>query len=342
MSRTLKRSGRGPGATVTVCAVFATLVVGAGGCAPGNGDAEPSGPAVEWALALHGGAGTISRTVSQERKDAYLEALTAAVDRGREMLDKGEPALDVVETVIRMLEDDPLFNAGKGAVFNHQGEHELDASIMDGRDLSCGAVAGVRTVKNPISLARLVMERTSHVLLAGPGADAFARETEVERVDQDYFYTERRHEAWRDAQEKGRDDGHRGTVGVAALDRDGNLAAGTSTGGMTNKKFGRVGDSPIVGAGTYADNRTCAISATGKGEEFIRNGVAHSVSAMMEHAGVSLGEAARAVIRDKLAPGDGGIIAVSHTGEIAMEFNTTGMFRGAADSTGRVEARIWE
>lgn len=296
-----------------------------------------------WAIALHGGAGTIPRDLPEEQRDRYLAALEAALDLGVQILEAGGTSLDAVENVIRVLEDDPLFNAGRGAVFNHEGRHELDASIMDGQQLACGAVAAVTTVKHPISLARAVMERTRHVLLSGAGADSFAEEIGLERVEQDYFYTPRRYEQLQKALE--RDAGpvaERGTVGVAALDSHGNLAAGTSTGGLTNKLFGRIGDSPIIGAGTYAKNGTCAVSATGIGEEFIRHGVAHSISALMEYGGLSLQEAASKMIDEALAPGDGGIIAVAQDGTIVSAFNTKGMYRGSADANGHFEVKIWD
>ncbi|MEW5847755.1 MAG: isoaspartyl peptidase/L-asparaginase [Myxococcota bacterium] len=303
-----------------------------------------------WALALHGGAGTIPKDLPADVKDAYTASLRAALTLGRDLLEQGAPGLDVVERVVRLMEDDPLFNAGKGAVFNHDGAHELDAAIMDGKDLRCGAVAGARTVRNPISLARLVMERTPHVLLVGSGADAFAAAMGVEQVPQEYFFVQRRYDQWREALARERGDGgvalddggKKGTVGVVVLDRNGNLAAATSTGGLTNKRYGRVGDSPIIGAGTYANNRTVAISATGTGEEFIRHGVARDISALMEYRALSVGEAARQVVHGRLKPGDGGIIAVDRWGNVALVFNTTGMYRGAADSTGRFDVAIWE
>ena len=317
------------------------------GCAGGGGQlpvgAEPAGPAprVDFAIAIHGGAGVISRSISDEDRDGYLASLEAALRLGRGILADGGQSLDAVEQVIRLMEDDPRFNAGRGAVFNHEAGHELDASIMNGADMRCGAVAAVRTVKNPISLARHVMERTSHVLLSADGAEAFATEMEVERVEPSYFYTKRRFHSLQRALNDARSGDDRGTVGVVALDRSGNLAAGTSTGGLTNKRFGRVGDSPIIGAGTYADNRTCAVSGTGKGEEFIRHAVAHSISALMQYGGVSLQEAARVVVQETLRPGDGGIIALDRNGGITIEFNTEGMYRGASDSTGRFEVAIW-
>jgi len=312
------------------------------GPSPTAGSAGPPAQGVAWALALHGGAGTIPRDLPEEQVGQYRESLERALRLGASMLDEGASAVDTVEQVIRLLEDDPLFNAGKGAVYNHEGVHELDASIMNGADLACGAVAGVTTVRNPISLARLVMERSGHVLLAGAGAEAFADEMGVPRVDQQYFHTERRREQLERALERETAAAEHGTVGCVVLDREGNLAAGTSTGGITAKRYGRVGDSPVIGAGTYADNRTCAVSATGKGEEFIRHGVAFSVSALMAHRGLGLQEAAERVIHDELQPGDGGIIAVGHDGSIAMVFNTAGMYRGAADASGRFEIAIWD
>ncbi len=322
-------------------------------------DFEPDQEEVpEFAIAIHGGAGVISRDIDPEIRDAYLESLENALEIGRAILDEGGTSLDAVEQVIRFMEDDPLFNAGRGAVMTNEGRHELDASIMDGSNLATGAVAGVTTVKNPISLARMVMENSRHVLFATQGAETFADQMGVERVDQEWFFTERRYQQLqraleRDAVERDHDgeessslkyidDRKMGTVGVAALDRDGNLAAGTSTGGMTNKRFGRVGDSPIVGAGTYADNNSCAVSSTGTGEEFIRNVVAYQICAIMEYTGVGLQAAAEQVVFGKLQPNDGGIIAVSHTGEIAMVFNSPGMFRGAANSFGRFEVAIWD
>lgn len=295
-------------------------------------DAEP--PA--FTLVIHGGAGAMPRDLEASRREAYVASMAAALRLGCAALQEGESSIDVVATVITALEDDPLFNAGKGAVMTREGRHELDASLMQGWDHSCGAVAGVRTVKNPIQLARAVMEHTPHVLLAGEGAEAFAVTRGMQPVPNAYFTTDRRREQW----ERRRDAEH-GTVGAVALDREGHLAAGTSTGGMTMKQWGRVGDSPIVGAGTYADDGTCAVSATGTGEEFIRHGVARAISARMELAGESVGEAARHLIEETLQPGDGGVIALSHTGEVAMHHSTGGMFRGTC-GPGGLEVRIWE
>ncbi|HEX7183615.1 MAG TPA: isoaspartyl peptidase/L-asparaginase [Thermoanaerobaculia bacterium] len=302
--------------------------------------------APKWAIAIHGGAGTIPKTLPENERDRYLASLRKALEIGRDALAGGGTSLDAVEKVVRFLEDDPLFNAGKGAVFTHEGTNELDAAIMDGRDLSCGAVAGLKTVKNPISLARRVMERSPHVFMVGDGAEAFAAEMKVERVDPKYFFTQKR---WDDLQKKLREEEAkkepekpRGTVGAVALDQHGNLAAATSTGGMTNKRFGRLGDVPVIGAGTYANNRTCAISGTGWGEKFIRNTVAHDISALMEYAGLTLQQAADRVIHQKLEKDDGGVIGVARDGSIALVFNSEGMYRGAADSNGRFEVKIWE
>lgn len=302
-----------------------------------RGDGGP-----RWALAIHGGAGTIPKTLPDAEKQQYLRSLGEALKVGQEVLRQGGTSLDAVEKVVRFLEDDPLFNAGRGAVYTHEGTHELDAAIMDGRTLACGSVAALKTVKNPISLARLVMEKSPHVFMVGEGAEKFADQVKVERVAQDYFHTPRRHEQWREALRKEKDEKDKDTVGAVALDVHGNLAAATSTGGMTNKRFGRLGDVPVIGAGTYANNRTCAISATGWGEEFIKHTVAHDISALMEYAGLTLRQAADRVIHQKLKPGDGGVIGVSRDGSIALVFNSEGMYRGAADSTGRFEVKIWE
>ncbi|HEX2224025.1 MAG TPA: isoaspartyl peptidase/L-asparaginase [Thermoanaerobaculia bacterium] len=295
-----------------------------------------------WSLAIHGGAGTIPKTLPAAEKQAYLDSLSAALKIGRDVLAGGGTSLDAVEKVVRFLEDDPRFNAGKGAVFTHDGKHELDAAIMDGRDLSCGAIAGARTVKNPISLARLVMTKTPHVFLVGEGVEKFAEDMKVERVSQDYFFVQRRYDQWQEALKKEKEEKDRDTVGAVALDVHGNLAAATSTGGMTNKRWGRVGDVPVIGAGTYANNRTAAISATGVGEQFIRNAVAHDISALVEYRGMSVQQAAEEVVHRKLKKDDGGVIAVGRDGSIALVFNSEGMYRGAADSKGRFEVAIWE
>jgi len=295
-----------------------------------------------WSLAIHGGAGTIPKDIPAKERDAYLASLRSALEIGRGVLAEGGSSLDAVEKVVRFLEDDPLFNAGKGAVFTHEGTHELDAAIMDGRDLSCGSVAGLKTVKNPISLARLVKERSPHVFLVGDGAEAFATEMKVERVPNSSFDTPKRRAQLEEALRQEKEEKPKGTVGAVALDQQGNLAAATSTGGMTNKRWGRLGDVPVIGAGTYANNKTCAISATGWGEKFIRHTVAHDISALMEYSGLTLQQAADKVIHEKLEKDDGGIIGVAKDGSIALVFNSEGMYRGAADSKGRFEVKIWE
>jgi beta-aspartyl-peptidase (threonine type) len=309
----------------------------------------PAADPVRWAIAVHGGAGVgdaLAKDGPPDKQRPYEESLHKGLALGRDVLAGGGTALDACEKVCRFFEDDPLFNAGKGAVYNAVGQHELDASIMDGRTLACGAVAGVRTVKNPVSLARLVMTKTRHVLLAGDGAEEFATAMKVERVPNSYFDTPGRYEAyqrWLKKQPAGQDAKPKGgsTVGCLCLDTHGNLAAATSTGGLTGKRFGRVGDSPVIGAGTFADNRTCAVSCTGTGEEFIRHGVARTIANLMAYRGLSVQQAADELIHKTLKPDDGGCIAVSRTGEVAMQFNTDGMFRGRADSAGRFEIAVW-
>jgi len=278
-----------------------------------------------FAIAIHGGAGTITReNMTAEKELAYRFKLAEALNTGYTILKNGGTSLDAVEVTIRVMEDSELFNAGKGAVFTNAGTNELDASIMDGSNLMAGAVAGVKTVKNPISAARKVMEETWHVMLSGDGADKFAQEQNLEVVDPIYFYTQRRWDSLKKTQAK-----KHGTVGCVALDKHGNLAAGTSTGGLTNKQWGRVGDSPIIGAGTYANNQTCAVSGTGQGEYFIRGNVAYDISAMMEYENTTVGEAARKVIGKLFERGgEGGIIAMDSNGNISMPFNTSGMYRG--------------
>ncbi|MEE9166411.1 MAG: isoaspartyl peptidase/L-asparaginase [Candidatus Neomarinimicrobiota bacterium] len=292
-------------------------------------------------LVVHGGAGTILRkNMTPEREKNYRLALTQALSAGYGILEGGGSSLDAVETVVRMLEDSPLFNAGKGAVFTDQGTNELDASIMDGSTLNAGAVAAVKHIKNPVSLARLVMEKSPHVLMVGEGAEAFAREQGIELVPRDYFYTEKRWKQWQGSKKKKSDKPSSsmlhvtsppvGTVGATALDKNGNLAAATSTGGLTNKKFGRVGDSPLIGAGTYADNGSCAVSGTGHGEYFMRFLVAYDISSLMTYRGLSLNEAVETVIMQKLTQqgGSGGVIAIDRKGNVSMKFNTEGMYRG--------------
>jgi len=311
-------------------------------------DAVAAGEAPMISIAIHGGAGVITRgSMTRDEEEAYRRDLGRALDAGYERLASGGSGLDAVTAAVRILEDSPLFNAGRGAVFSHEGINELDASIMDGRTLEAGAVAGVTHIRNPIDLARMVMERSQHVLLAGEGAEEFALEQGMDLVPQNYFFTERRWQQLEKARTGDRysaaEIGYYGTVGAVALDRHGNLAAATSTGGMTNKRWGRVGDSPIIGAGTYADNESCAVSATGSGEFFIRAVAAHEISSLMKYRGLALEEAAREVVQGKLRRigGDGGIIAVDREGNIALEFNTEGMFRGARDSKGRREIGIY-
>jgi beta-aspartyl-peptidase (threonine type) len=290
----------------------------------------------KYAIVIHGGAGNVKpEYYPEDRQKEYTSVLENALDTGLFILEKGGTSLDAVEQVIVILEDSPLFNAGKGAVFTSEGKNELDASIMEGNNLNSGAVAAVGDIKNPIRAARKVMEKSEHVLLIGHGASLFAAAQGLEIVDSSYFFTERR---WRSLERirKNSEAEKYGTVGCVAFDQEGNLAAGTSTGGMTNKKYGRVGDAPIIGAGTYANNNSCAVSATGHGEFFIRYTVAHDISALMQYAHLSLHDAAHQVIQEKLkeAGGMGGIIAIDNHGNIVMEFNTTGMFRAYGSSSG--------
>ena len=307
-------------------------------------------------LVIHGGAGTLERArMTPELEAQYRAELQKAIDAGYAVLARGGSALDAVTAAIRPLEDSPLFNAGKGAVLNADGICELDASIMDGRTLAAGAIAGVHRVKNPITLARAVMEKSPHVMFSGDGAERFAEQIGgIELVPNEYFQTERRREDLKRAQEKEKapskksaalspEPEHKwGTVGCVALDQQGNLAAGTSTGGMTNKKFGRVGDSPIIGAGTYASNATCGVSATGHGEFFIRIGVARDIAAQMEYKGATVAQAADATLA-KVAKlgGDGGVICLDKDGNVAMPFNTAGMYRGFRLSTGAAAVKIF-
>lgn len=284
-------------------------------------------------IVIHGGAGTITPDgMSREEEKAYTEKLTEALQAGYCILERGGSALDAVVAAITVMEESPLFNAGRGAVFSAEGRNELDASIMEGGGLNAGAVTGVTTVKSPIALARAVMEKSEHVFLSGNGAEIFAQEQGLELVSPDYFYTEKRWQQLQETRKKKKlEPLHKmGTVGAAALDRQGHLAAGTSTGGMTCKRYGRIGDSPVIGAGTYANDRSCAVSATGHGEFFIRLSVAHEIHALMVYRGLSLQQAADEVIHGQLAGlgGSGGIVAIDRQGRIAMPFNTAGMFRG--------------
>jgi beta-aspartyl-peptidase (threonine type) len=295
----------------------------------------------EWAIVIHGGAGVITRdNMTPELDSTYRAALREAMNTGIKILSEGGTALEAVEKTINVMEDNPLFNAGKGAVFTHDGKNELDAAIMDGSTLAAGSVACVTDIKNPITAARYVMTKSEHVMLTGAGASEFAKEQGLEIVPPSYFYTEKR---FSELQRILKEEKH-GTVGCCALDKNGNLAAGTSTGGMTNKRYNRVGDAPIIGAGTYANNNTCAVSATGHGEFFIRWTVAHDISALMEYKGLSLTEASNLVVNDKLvkAGGSGGIISVDKSGNISMPFNSEGMFRGFASSDGNSGVYIYK
>lgn len=317
-----------------ICLLFAVCGLSA--------DAQAELPDKKFAIVIHGGAGRISP--DPVHRAARRKTLEQVLTDAKQRLADGASALDVVERVINTLEDAPQFNAGRGAVFNAAGAHELDASIMDGKDRSCGAVAGVRTVRHPISLARHVMTDTRHVLLSSDGAEKFADEVGdgIERVKNDWFSTKPQQARLKDVQALRQPPAEylMGTVGCVVLDTAGNIAAGTSTGGMTNKKYGRVGDSPVVGAGTFADNATCGVSCTGVGEDFIRNAIAYQVSAQMEYADKSLQDSVHHLLHHPRHQISGGIIAVSAEGEITMQFNTAGMSRAAADSSGRHEVHV--
>ncbi|MBG25356.1 MAG: beta-aspartyl-peptidase [Croceibacter sp.] len=324
---------------------------------------ETNNPKDHFGIVIHGGAGTIlKKNMSDSLETAYEEKLTEAIKTGHAILEKGGTSLEAVTATINILEDSPLFNAGKGAVFTHDETNELDASIMDGKTLNAGAVAGVTRVKNPINLAKLVMTNSNHVMLAGKGAEVFAEDQGVKLVDPQYFYTEKRFNSLQRLKKRKQaeldtntktallaedpfiKDSKFGTVGCVALDKDGNLAAGTSTGGMTDKRWNRIGDAPIIGAGTYANNATCAVSSTGWGEYFIRAMVAHDISALMEYKGLSLQDAAELVIQKKVPDlgGDGGIVAIDNKGNIAMEFNTAGMYRAHMNANGELNIGIYK
>ena len=301
------------------------------------------------AIAIHGGAGVIAREqLGPDGGAAYRQGLEAALDAGYAVLEAGGSSLDAVTTAVRLLEDNPLFNAGRGAVLAHDGRAYLDASIMSGKDLSAGAVTGVTTVRHPIDLARRVMQDSPHVMLSGEGAEEFAGLKGLERVPNDWFITPTRRQQL-DRVLQGRSAPRNelqglGTVGAVAVDARGDVAAATSTGGMTNKRWGRIGDAPIIGAGTYANNASCAVSATGHGEYFIRSVVAHDICALVEYKGWSLARAAKEVVQGKLVQrgGEGGIIAVDPQGHLVLEFNSPGMFRGLRDSSGRRMVGIYE
>ena len=294
----------------------------------------------DFAMVIHGGAGTIlKKNMTPEKDTAYRKALNDALEIGHRILSDGGTSTDAVIQTIAFMEDSPLFNSGKGAVFTHDGKNSLDASIMNGKDLNAGAIGGVSNVKNPIKGAYAVMEESEHVFLSGKGAEEFCKEQSLDIVDPKYFFTQKRWDSLQRILAKEASTGDidtenpdykYGTVGAIALDKQGNIVAGTSTGGMTNKRYDRIGDSPVIGAGTYANNKTCGVSCTGHGEFFIRYAVAHDVSAMMEYAGKSLEEAATEVIHKKLMPagGSGGLVALDYNGNVSMTFNTAGMYRG--------------
>lgn len=290
-----------------------------------------------FSLAVHGGCGNVVRgRFSEEEERAYRNALEESLRAGEELLERGKSSIDAVEVAVKVMEDSPLFNAGRGSVFTHRGEHEMDAAIMDGRTQEAGAVAGVKRLRNPISVARSIMEQSTHVMLAGEGAEAFAREQQLEFATDEWLYDQKRWEQYQKALQEGSqfmdhssDEDKYGTVGAVALDQQGNLAAATSTGGITNKKQGRIGDSPLIGAGTYAKDATCAVSCTGEGEFFIRHVTAHTLSAWMEQGKLELDEASRKTMHSlKELGGHGGLIAVDPSGQIVTPFNTEGMFRG--------------
>ena len=312
-------------------------------------------------LVIHGGAGTILKeNMTPEMEKAYHDKMTEALETGYKILNSGGTSLDAIIATIKVMEDSPLFNAGKGAVFTNEGKNELDAAIMDGSNLKAGTVASVTTIKNPIEAARLVMDKSPHVMMIGKGAEKFAHENGLAEVKNEYFGTDNRKNQLNKIKEKEKNkkegdsgsikdalefqDYKFGTVGALALDEYGNLAAGTSTGGMTNKKYGRVGDSPIIGAGTYANNQTCAVSATGHGEFFIRSVVAYDIAALMEYKGLSVKDASNQVIMDKLVKlgGDGGVIVLDRHGNFNMPFNTAGMYRGFIKSDGKATTLIYK
>ena len=306
-----------------------------------------------FSIAIHGGAGTLVKgMMTSELEAQYKSALKLALDAGYKVLEDQKTAIEAVEIAVKTLEDSPLFNAGKGSVFTATESHEMDASIMDGKTLNAGAVSLISGIKNPVSLARDIMEKSEHVFLAGDGAMQFAKELDYKLEDDAYFYDEFRHKQWLEIKDTDsfqldhatKKDSKFGTVGAVACDKEGNIAAATSTGGMTNKKWGRVGDSPMIGSGNYANNKTCAISCTGSGEFFIRGVVAYDVACLMEHKGMSIEDAANEVIHKRILEigGDGGLIAVDAKGNIAMPFNTEGMYRALKSSNGKDEVSIYK
>jgi len=325
--------------------LFLALV---GNWSPAQNTEKPFG------IVIHGGAGSMERAkITPEKEKEYISTLDKALKAGYGILEKGGASVDAVEAAIRILEDSPLFNAGKGAVFTADGTIELDSSIMEGKNLNAGAVASIKHIKNPVSLARLVMEKSPHVMMIGAGAELFAKKMGVKLVPNNYFFTKERWDGLQKIkkEEKEKEKSAKkeseknkcGTVGAVALDKDGNIAAATSTGGMVNKKHGRVGDSPIIGAGTYANNKTCGVSATGYGEYFIRSVVAYDISALMEYSGFPVDKAANTVMdKVKTLGGYGGVIAMDRNGNITMSFNTPGMFRGFLKSDGTSDIKIFQ
>lgn len=345
--------------TPLLTVLFVWLFLMFSGCAQQESnrtESEPHPTAQKtWAIALHGGAGTISPDMPEDRKLLYYEGLEQALQSGETVLAEGGSALDAVEAAVRSLENNPLFNAGRGSVFTSKGVHELDAAIMDGSTMQAGALTGLTTVKNPVSLARYVLEHSSHVFFSGAGAEEYANQTNIERVPNDYFSTDTRYEQLQRAldqrsglyQRTDEDDFDwetnlkYGTVGAVALDSQGNLAAATSTGGMTNKQFGRVGDVPVIGSGTFA-NHVVAISATGWGEKIMQQVSANTIANLLEFRDNSLEEAMHFVLTERLDPGDAGFIGVDQYGNISMQMNTRGMYRASADSDGNRAVLIWE
>lgn len=307
----------------------------------------------KFSIAIHGGAGTLVKgLMTPEKEEQYKTAIEEALNSGYNILERNGSALDAVESAVKKLEDSPLFNAGRGSVFTNEGTHEMDAAIMDGKTLDAGAVSLITGIKNPVSLARDIMEKSNHVFLAGEGAMRFAKSLNYELESPNYFYDEFRYQQWQKIKDSAdfqldhseKKDSKFGTVGAVACDKNGNIAAATSTGGMTNKRWGRVGDSPIIGAGNYANNKTCAVSCTGSGEFFIRGVVAYDVSCLMEFRGMSVEEAASEVIHKRILEigGDGGLIAVDSEGNVALPFNTEGMYRAYKTSTGEEKVLIYK
>ncbi|MGI9547105.1 MAG: isoaspartyl peptidase/L-asparaginase family protein [Flavobacteriaceae bacterium] len=304
-------------------------------------------------IAIHGGAGTLMKgMMTSEKEAAYKKALQESLEAGYNALIAGQSAVEAVEISVKILEDSPLFNAGKGSVFTAEGKHEMDAAIMEGKTLEAGAVALINGVKNPVSLAREVMEKSEHVFLAGEGAMQFAKKAGITFKNEDYFFDELRYQQWQEIKDTShfqldhsvKKDSKFGTVGAVACDMEGNVAAATSTGGMTNKRYGRIGDSPLIGSGNYANNKTCAVSCTGSGEYFIRGVIAYDLASIMEHTNLSLADAASKVVHERMIEigGDGGLIAVDAMGNIAMPFNTEGMYRAAKDSKGFYQISIYK